>query len=80
MYYPSGWDAYVDGKPEPHFKVDYALRGLKVPAGTHEIEFKFEPQVIENGSKIALAANILLGLIVVGGAGYSLFGRKSEDS
>ncbi len=80
MYYPSGWDAFIDGKPEPHFKVDYALRGMKVPAGTHEIEFKFEPQVIEQGSQIALAANILLGLIVVGGAGYSLFGRKPKDT
>ena len=80
MYYPSGWDVYIDGKPEPHFKVDYALRGLKVPGGNHEIEFKFEPQVIEKGSKIALAANILLGLIVLGGAGYTVFGRKSEDS
>ncbi|WP_421809309.1 YfhO family protein [Flagellimonas sp.] len=80
MYYPSGWNAFIDGKPEPHYKVDYALRGMKVPAGTHEIEFKFEPKVVETGSQISLAACILLGLIIVGGVGYSFVSNKSEES
>nr|WP_293300350.1 YfhO family protein [Allomuricauda sp.] len=80
MYYPSGWNAFIDGKPEPHYKVDYALRGMKVPAGTHEIEFKFEPKVVETGSQISLAACILLGLIIVGGVGYSFVSKKSKES
>ncbi|MCR9263203.1 MAG: YfhO family protein [Flavobacteriaceae bacterium] len=80
MYYPSGWNAFIDGKPEPHYKVDYALRGMKVPAGTHEIEFKFEPKVVETGSQISLAACTLLGLIIVGGVGYSFVSKKSKES
>jgi uncharacterized membrane protein YfhO len=80
MYYPAGWNAFIDGKPEPHYKVDYALRGMKVPAGTHEIEFKFEPKVVETGSQISLAACILLGLIIVGGVGYSFVPKKSKES
>lgn len=79
MYYPSGWTAFVDGKPQEHYKVDYALRGMKVPAGDHDIEFKFEPEVVETGSQISLAANILLGLVVVGGLGFTLFSRKKEE-
>jgi len=79
MHYPSGWDAFIDGKPQPHFKVDYALRGMKIPAGAHEIEFKFEPQIIETGSQITLAASILLGLVIIGGVGYSFFPKKSKD-
>jgi hypothetical protein len=80
MHYPSGWNAYIDGKPEEHYKVDYALRGMKVPSGKHVIEFKFEPQVIETGSQITLAACILLGLIIVGGVGYSFVPKKPKES
>ncbi len=80
MYYPSGWNAFIDGEPQPHFKVDYALRGIKVPAGEHQIEFTFEPQVVQTGSQISLAACILLGLIIVGGVGFTLYPKKSEDS
>ncbi|WP_431123714.1 YfhO family protein [Flagellimonas flava] len=78
MHYPQGWNAFVDGKLEPHYKVNYALRGIKVPAGEHTIEFKFEPTVVQLGSQIALTSNILLGLIIIGGLGFSLRPKKSK--
>lgn len=80
MHYSSGWNAFIDGEPQEHYKVDYALRGIKVPAGQHEIEFKFEPEVVKTGSQITLAANILLGLMIVGGLGFTLFRGKKEAS
>lgn len=80
MHYPSGWNAFVDGEFQEHYKVNYALRGIKVPAGEHEIEFKFEPEVVETGSQISLVANILLGIIIVGGLGFTLFLRKKEEA
>ena len=78
MHYPQGWNAFVDGKLEPHYKVNYALRGIKVPAGEHTVEFKFEPTVVQMGSQIALASNILLGLIIIGGLGFSLRPKKTK--
>ncbi|KQC29234.1 YfhO family protein [Flagellimonas eckloniae] len=78
MHYPKGWNAFIDGKAEPHYKVNYALRGMKVPAGQHEIEFKFEPTVVKMGSQVTLASCILLGLIVIGGLGFSLRPKKSK--
>ena len=46
------------------------LRALEIPAGTHRIDFKFEPEVVQKGSTIALYSSggmlllIALGLYV----------------
>ncbi|MES2811579.1 MAG: YfhO family protein [Bacteroidota bacterium] len=67
MYYKNGWNAYIDGKLTEHDRVDYALRGLRIPAGKHNVEFKFEPQVVKTGSAIALISFVLMVLLVGGG-------------
>ena len=67
MYYGKGWNAYIDGKIVDHIRVNYALRGLNIPAGKHTIEFKFEPQVIKTGSTITLLSSIGMLLLLVGG-------------
>ncbi len=65
-YYKNGWNAYIDGVPETIYPVNYMLRGLKVAAGKHQIEFKFEPQVVKTGSAITLSSSIILILLIVG--------------
>ena len=76
IYYPHGWQAYIDGKAVPHFRANYVLRAMTVPEGQHQITFKFEPEVVKTGSSIALASSILLGLLIIGGIVYSV---KKED-
>ncbi|MFI5134685.1 MAG: YfhO family protein, partial [Chitinophagales bacterium] len=67
IYYQPGWNAYVDGKKSDHFRCNYILRGMRVPAGEHQIEFKFEPQSFYAGEKVAYGSSGLLLLIAIGG-------------
>ncbi len=66
IYYDKGWNAYIDGEPVPHFRVNYILRALVVPPGEHTIEFKFHPKTYYTGQKISLASSIILLLSVFG--------------
>ncbi|MGB0177104.1 MAG: YfhO family protein, partial [Owenweeksia sp.] len=60
------WNAYIDGNKVEHIRVNYLLRGLKIPQGKHSIELKFEPKTYYMGEKIDLIASVLLfGLILV---------------
>jgi hypothetical protein len=77
IYYAQGWDAYIDGKLTPHFRVNYVLRALDLPKGNHTIEFKFEPQVVETGSKVALASSAIFGILLLIGIFYSF--KKTKD-
>lgn len=72
IYYPHGWQAYIDGEEVPHFRANYVLRAMMVPAGKHEITFQFEPQVVKTGSSIALASSVILGLLLLGGIFYGI--------
>ena len=64
IYYEKGWNAYIDGKIAPHFRANYILRAMIVPAGAEKIEFKFEPTSFSNGENIALASSIILLLLL----------------
>ncbi|MEZ0539665.1 hypothetical protein [Fibrella arboris] len=70
------WKAYVDGKEVPHFRADYILRGMRVPAGKHTIEFRFDPPVVALGNSLDLVANLLLIVLIMAGAWFSLRGAK----
>jgi len=70
VYYPKGWNAYINGKPADYFRVNYLLRAITIPEGNNKIEFKFEPQVIQTGSTISLISTIVLILLLLGGLYY----------
>ncbi|MBK8496711.1 MAG: YfhO family protein [Chitinophagaceae bacterium] len=53
IYYPLGWDVYIDGKKSPYVKANYALRGLAIPAGKHTIDFVFDPASVRIGENIS---------------------------
>jgi len=77
IYYPKGWDAYIDGQKVEHISVNYILRGLSVPAGDHVIEFKFEPSSYYTGKKIALISSILIILVILGAVVWTFYSKKN---
>lgn len=79
IHYPHGWNAYIDGKLVPHYRVNYVLRALEIPAGAHTIDFKFEPTVVERGTTISLISYLILAVLIIGGFYYE-FKRKNSNS
>jgi hypothetical protein len=55
MWYP-GWQARVDGQDAPIYRVDHALRGVVLTAGTHRVEFIYAPVSFRLGAGISLLA------------------------
>ena len=64
MHYPHGWQAYIDEVEVPHYRVNYALRGLIIPSGQHDVVFRFEPDVIAWGTRIQLAGYGIFALLI----------------
>lgn len=64
IYYPYGWHATIDGKPAEHFRVNYLLRALNIPAGDHEVVFEFRPDSIYKGYKVSAVFNLIMLLTI----------------
>ena len=76
MYYKKGWNVYLDTKNSNYNRVNYLLRGMKIPEGKHVIEFKFEPEVINTGSTIILASSFTFMLVVLIGLFFNFRFKK----
>jgi hypothetical protein len=66
IFYDKGWNAYVNEKLVPHYRANYILRAMNVPAGNNKIEFKFEPKTFKTGEQISLASSVILLLLILG--------------
>jgi hypothetical protein len=63
-YYP-GWRAYVDGHEQSIWAANVMFRAIAVPAGKHNIIFRYEPRSLQLGSGLAGAGSALcLGILL----------------
>ena len=55
-----GWKVMVDGFPAELLRVDYALRGVRIEAGTHAVAMAFEDAPLAYGAALTLTALALV--------------------
>ena len=60
--YP-GWRVYVDGQSADLLRVNYALRGVLLSAGDHQVSFVYRPWSVMGGLLVSLITGV--GLIVL---------------
>ena len=65
IWYPHGWEVYIDGEPGDYLRANYLLRALVVPAGDHQIEFRFNPASLKTGQIVALLGSIITLLLIL---------------
>ena len=81
IYYPAGWEASIDGNRTEYFRTDYVLRGMILPAGSHEVRFTFRPSSYYTGNTICLASSIIFFILAAGYIIYEFINRnKAKDN
>jgi len=65
IYYPSGWQVYIDNVKSEYFDVNYILRGMVVPSGIHKIDFYFSPTIVKTGINIRILTIIITFSLIV---------------
>lgn len=73
-----GWEVTIDGKQVPLFRANYVLRAMMIPAGEHEIDFKFVPYTRFLGHKVSNISSIIIILVLLGGVGFEIYRRRKE--
>jgi hypothetical protein len=58
-YYP-GWKATVDGQGADVYRTDFALRGVKIPAGEHTIRLEFRPKSLYYGALLSSLSFVIM--------------------
>lgn len=80
IYYQPGWEVTIDGKPASHFRADWILRAMLVPAGEHQIVFEFRPQGYITAAYITSFSSLIILLLLIGAVGYSVWkARKQKE-
>lgn len=78
IYYPEGWVCTIDGKEVSYTRVNYVLRGLEIPAGKHQIVWKFQPSSFIAGTTYSMIGSLMLILAFLGVGAIQL--RKKENN
>ncbi|MCR5709022.1 MAG: hypothetical protein K6G79_00920 [Bacteroidales bacterium] len=78
IYYPYGWKASIDGTPAEHFRVNYLLRAINVPAGNHHITFIFDPDSVRKGDRLATACILLMYVSILSLIVLAIIRKKRE--
>lgn len=73
VFYQPGWKVTIDGQPASHFRADWILRAMRVPAGEHQLVFEFRPEGYIVAANISAYSSFLILLLFIAVIGYSVW-------
>lgn len=63
--FEKNWNVYIDSKKSELLRADFAFRAVAVPAGSHTVNFVYEPKSVLIGATITLVSIVLTLLSLV---------------
>ncbi len=76
IYYDDNWKATVDNNEVPVYNVDYCLRALILPAGVHQVIFKYDTSKFERSNKISFVLCLVVLLLIA----FTFYMQRKEDN
>lgn len=76
VYFPWGWNATIDGEPVEIGRVNYILRAVRIPAGSHTLELTFDPKSLHTTTLLARVAIIIIYLACIAALAAAITGRR----
>jgi hypothetical protein len=63
-FYP-GWNAYVNGRQEKIYRANLFFRGVRLSAGTHTVQFRYEPRSFAIGRAVSIITLLFIVAISI---------------
>ena len=63
-FYP-GWNAYVNGRQEKIYRANLFFRAVRLSAGTHTVQFRYEPRSFAIGSAVSIITLLFIVAISI---------------
>lgn len=80
VFFPWGWEATIDGKPAEIGRVNYVLRAMRIPAGSHEISMRFDPQSSRTTDTISTIGCIVILVLCAGASALAIIAIRRKRS
>lgn len=80
IHYPVGWKVEIDGQVAEHFRTDYLLRGMVLPAGEHQVIFRFAPDSIQKTALVSSASTLFILLALLAFFSYQFILKRRKEA
>jgi uncharacterized membrane protein YfhO len=77
VYYPAGWNTYLNGEFVTTHQVNHILRGIELPAGENKVELIFESPTYNTAVALSWTGN-LFSIFLLIFFGYVEFYKKQK--